>query len=136
MLEAELAGPNIQHAQGAHAALTDEQWAACVKPNPRSSGNLRVVGKTMVSKSVRDHEKLTSRDGVCTERCFPRRLANLHAMRGLEPLALPVDQAHKGDWYPEDGRGKAGKAVKPLLFRCIKDSKTVKGGEALFFVWR
>ena len=136
MLKAELAGPNIPHAQGAHAALTDEQWAACVKPNPCSSGNLRVVRKTMVSESVRDHEQLTSRDGVCTERCFPRRLANLHAMRGLEPLALPVDQTHEGDWYPEDGRGKAGKTVKPLLFRRIKDPKTVKRGEAPFFVRR
>ena len=135
-LHAEVAGPNIQHAQGAHAAFIHEQRAACVKANPRSSGNLRIVGETMVSKSVRDHEQLTSRDGVCTERCFPRRLANLNAMCGLEPLAVPVDQTHKGDRYPEDARSKAGKAVKPLLFRRIKDPETVKSGEALFFVRR
>jgi hypothetical protein len=40
-------------------------------------------------------------------------------------LALPVDQTYKGDRYPEDACGEAGKAVKALFFRRIKDAETV-----------
>ena len=68
LLQAELAGPNIQHTQGTDAALTDEQRAARVKSDTRTSRNLRIVCKTIVSKYIRDHEELPSGDGVRTER--------------------------------------------------------------------
>jgi hypothetical protein len=51
-------------------------------------------------------------------------------------LAVPVDQAHQGDRYTEDARGKARKAIEPLLFRRIEDSQSVQSGEALFFIRR
>jgi hypothetical protein len=102
--------------------LTDEQRAACIESHVRSSRNFRIVGKAIISKSIRHHEQLTSRDGVCAERRFPRRLASLQAMRGLEPLAVPVHQAHKGDGHPENTGGKTGEAIEPLFFRRIEDS--------------
>src|SRR5262245_15581733 len=73
---------------------------------------------------------------MSTKRCLPGRLPDLHPMSGLEPLAFPIDQAHKGDRYTEDACGKPRKAVKPLLFRSVENSKTVKCGKALFFVRR
>jgi len=62
-----MAGSNVEHAQGAHAASTHEQRTSRIKARPRPSANFRVVGKAIVSKGIGNQEQLTSRDGMCAE---------------------------------------------------------------------
>ena len=67
LVEAQVAGPNIQYAQGAHAASTHEQRASRIEARPRPPANFRIVGKAIVSKGIGDQEELTSRDGMRAE---------------------------------------------------------------------
>jgi hypothetical protein len=134
LLQAEMAGSNIQNAKRTHAAFTNEQRAASVEANPRPPGNLGIVGKTIVGERIRDDEQFASGNRVSAKGSFSRCLPNVHAMCRLEPLALPVDKAHKGDRYPEDAGGEPGKTVEALLLWRVKDAETAKSGEALLFV--
>jgi hypothetical protein len=67
LLRAEMAGSNVQHAQGAHAASAHEQRASGIEARPRPSANFWIVGKAIVSKGVGDEEQLTSRDSMRAE---------------------------------------------------------------------
>ena len=67
LVQAEMAGSNVEHAQGAHAASTHEQRASRIEARPRPSANFRIVSKAIVSKGIGNQEQLTSRDGMCAE---------------------------------------------------------------------
>jgi len=62
LVHAEVAGSNVQYAQGAHAAPAHEQRASGIEARPRPSANFRIVGKAIVSKGIGDQKQLTSRD--------------------------------------------------------------------------
>ena len=133
---AQLTGPDVQHAQGANAALTHKQRTSCVEANPRTSADVWVVGKTGIFKCIWDHKQLACRHGVRTERCFTRSLPDLDPMGRLEPLALPVNQTNERYRYADDSGGEASKSVEALFFRCIKNTQVVESGEALLFILR
>src|SRR4029450_5809691 len=65
---AQLTGPDVQHAQGANAALTYKQRTSCVEANPRTSADVWVVGKSGIFKCIWDHKQLACRHGARTER--------------------------------------------------------------------
>ena len=67
LVQAEVAGSNVQYAQGADAASTHEQWASRIEARPRPSANFWIVGKAIVSKGIGDQEQFTSRDGMRAE---------------------------------------------------------------------
>ena len=73
------------------------------------------IAKALVLQRIRDDKGAVAQDGVAAKRDVARRLAQLHARAGFEPLAVFVHQADQRNVHPEQALGHAREAVKPLL---------------------
>ena len=113
---AEGAGLGVDDAQRAQLAPAGAaQGAARIEPHMRWAGDHGVVAKALVLQRIRDDKGAIAQDGVAAKRDIARRLAQLHARAGFEPLAVFVHQAHQRNVHPEQAPGHAREAVKPLL---------------------
>src|SRR5689334_18296848 len=104
---AEVARPVVAETQRPDAVGADADRMASVEPDTRLAGDERVVGEARIEPGVRDDERVVAVNRVGTERRLPRRLANVDAARGLEPLPLLVDEGHQRHRHVEGPPGQA-----------------------------
>ena len=64
------------------------------------------------------------------ERNFPRGFPQVQTAGRLEPLAVFVDERHRGDGHPEEVRGDPGDALEGGLGRRVQNRVIKQGPQA------
>jgi hypothetical protein len=128
--------PSITGAKGSNAAPRDEEREAHIEADAGLPGYQRVIRESRIMECVRHNQHLARRHGVCTERNLPRGLAELCAMRRLEPLAILIYKANEGHWHIQNCSDEAREPVEALFLRRIEDAQAMKSCQPLLLILR
>jgi hypothetical protein len=90
-----------------------------------------IVGKARLTQRVRNDEGMVLRNRQVAERGPARGLAVLHAVGGLEPLPMAVDQRQRRHRHAKDLSAQPGQSVKGKLARRVEDVEFGQHIEAL-----
>ena len=95
LLVAQLARNMIEDAQRPHGeTIGSDQGSAGIKAYLGRRGDQRIRGKTLVGRSIGNHEQISLNDGMGTKGNVSRGIAQGKTDLRFEPLALGIDQAH------------------------------------------
>ena len=112
-----------------------DQRFADVKTDMGGIGDQRVRGEAVICRGIWNDQGLARvEDGVRAKRHFPRGFGNRYADSGLEPLAVLIDQADEGDWYPCDMGGEPRDIVVSLFRLGVQYFVSAQRVQARLFV--
>ena len=95
-----------------------------------------MIGKTGVAVRVRDDHDLVFEDRVGAERDVAGRFPDGRGERGLEPLAVVVQEGERGPGRLANRGGEGNEIVVRLLGRGVENMVAAQGGDALVVVIR
>ena len=110
--------PSIQNAESAkaYAVIADERGPG-VKSYLLGPGNQRIALKPLVEGCIRNNQRPTGQDRMCTERNVPRRLRDTKAPLSVKPLLLITHERNEAERYIEQIGRKIDDPVKRIRGR-------------------
>jgi hypothetical protein len=112
----------VDHAQAPdHRAASQSKWCTSIKAEMSGTRDQGVRGRLLVFGQVGDLQQGRLIDSQLANRLINRRLANVEADAGLEPLPLAVEQTDKGNRRVASMRCNVGDVVERLLCIRIED---------------
>jgi hypothetical protein len=107
---------------------------AGIEPDQRCAEYEWVVGKPLVSMSIRNHERLIECDHVTAERDVARGRGCVEPVPRLEPLAVAIHQRDERDRHPHDVRSQAREVIERRLRSRVEDLILIQRCEPSAFV--
>ena len=129
----EPAGVVVEHAQRPDRFAVGAHRHAGVGADAGTARHQRVACEAVVERGVGDHQFVVAGDDVVAERDVAARLGDRQPDRGLEPLAVLVDERHRDHRHPERAGGERDHGVEGRVGGRVEDRQAVQRGEAPAF---
>ena len=128
---------SIERTQAADTlARVEHQRRAGVEPEPGMSGDQRVGGELFGLERIRDQQRLAASHHLIAKGDIARRFPDLDPVRGLEPLAIGIDQADPGIGYAHDRGCNPRECVELALGLGVEHAQLAQRSQAQLFRFR
>src|ERR1700730_8594527 len=95
--------------------LRRPQWHARIEANKRRIDHERIVGKTLVEKSVLNDEAISGQNGMSAKRDITRCFTRLDTHASFEPLTVRINQTNQRAGGVADVSRQTRKIVEGLF---------------------